>query len=87
MVGGSYLHASLLRLRQTDGDRLLWIDALAVDQSNIPERNTQVVKSVRESAIAARIGILLYSRGHSLSQTWLRATCGVHGFVPVAKDD
>jgi Heterokaryon incompatibility protein (HET) len=31
-------------LRQTSGDRVLWIDALAINQSDIPERNVQVPK-------------------------------------------
>ena len=34
----------LIRLRSKTGDRLLWIDALAINQSDIEERNTQVHK-------------------------------------------
>jgi hypothetical protein len=34
--------AALRRLREKDKDRLLWIDAICIDQSNIGERNQQV---------------------------------------------
>ena len=36
------LWLALLCLRSKDGPRTLWIDAICVDQSNIPERNHQV---------------------------------------------
>jgi hypothetical protein len=36
------LHKALIRVRRPAEDRLIWIDALAINQSDIPERNTQV---------------------------------------------
>jgi hypothetical protein len=38
------LHQALVRLRKPAEDRLVWIDALAINQSDIPERNVQVRK-------------------------------------------
>ena len=35
-------HAALSRIRLTDGDRLLWIDSVCIDQSNTQERGQQV---------------------------------------------
>ncbi|KAF2003577.1 HET-domain-containing protein, partial [Amniculicola lignicola CBS 123094] len=36
------LNEALRRLRNESNDRILWIDALAINQSSIPERNAQV---------------------------------------------
>ncbi|KAF5578246.1 heterokaryon incompatibility protein [Fusarium pseudocircinatum] len=36
------LHDALWHLRQIDEDRILWVDALCIDQSNIKERGHQV---------------------------------------------
>jgi hypothetical protein len=36
------LHAALLHIRNADEDRHFWIDALCINQSNVPERNHQV---------------------------------------------
>jgi Heterokaryon incompatibility protein (HET) len=38
------LHQALIRLRKPAEDRLIWIDALAINQSDTLERNTQVRK-------------------------------------------
>lgn len=38
------LQEAMLYLRSSSKDRLLWIDALAINQSKTPERNTQVAK-------------------------------------------
>jgi hypothetical protein len=38
------LHQALIRLRKPAKDRVIWIDALAINQSDILERNTQVQK-------------------------------------------
>ncbi|KAL7952089.1 heterokaryon incompatibility domain-containing protein [Trichoderma barbatum] len=34
--------AALKRLRQSEGDRVLWVDAICIDQSNIEERSIQI---------------------------------------------
>ncbi|KAL8718324.1 MAG: hypothetical protein Q9225_004521 [Loekoesia sp. 1 TL-2023] len=36
------LHSALLRLRQADRTRYLWVDAICIDQSNTQERSNQV---------------------------------------------
>jgi hypothetical protein len=38
------LYGALLQLRSPHADRILWIDALAINQCCIPERNAQVLK-------------------------------------------
>ena len=54
------LHKALTRLRTRTEDRLFWIDALAVNQSDIPERNAQVRKMLTiynsAEAVLAYIG-------------------------------
>lgn len=37
------LYGALKRLRRNDASRVLWVDALSIDQSNIPERGKQVL--------------------------------------------
>ena len=51
------LKAALLRLRSNRHDRVLWIDALCIDQWNIGERNEQVTKMI-EVYRAAEIVII-----------------------------
>jgi hypothetical protein len=38
------LFFALSRLRYPDNDRTVWIDALSINQANIPERNVQVMR-------------------------------------------
>jgi len=38
------LHQDFIRLQKPAEDRLIWVDALAINQSDILERNTQVRK-------------------------------------------
>ncbi|KAK5135496.1 hypothetical protein LTR08_005131 [Meristemomyces frigidus] len=40
----NHLYDALLALRHVETSRFLWIDAVCIDQSNIPERNQQVSK-------------------------------------------
>ncbi|KAN0076682.1 Heterokaryon incompatibility protein (HET) domain containing protein [Elaphomyces granulatus] len=50
LLGGSLfevtvnLEIALRHLRLTDSPRVLWVDALCIDQKNIPERNKQVLR-------------------------------------------
>ncbi len=39
----SNCQAALLKLRQQDRERILWIDVICIDQRNTPERNNQVL--------------------------------------------
>ena len=36
------LHGALINLRLKNASRLLWVDAICINQENIPERNQQV---------------------------------------------
>ncbi|KAH0551486.1 hypothetical protein GP486_007299, partial [Trichoglossum hirsutum] len=38
------LEVALRHLRLTDSPRVLWVDALCIDQKNVPERNEQVLR-------------------------------------------
>jgi hypothetical protein len=42
MMIASNLHAALLRLRGATEVRILWADAVCIDQTNDPEKNHQV---------------------------------------------
>jgi hypothetical protein len=53
------LEASLLYLRLPDKPRTLWIDALCINQNNIPERNTQVPKMQQIYGNAERVVVWL----------------------------
>ncbi|KAL2067031.1 hypothetical protein VTL71DRAFT_1455 [Oculimacula yallundae] len=53
------LNEALRRLRNPSTDRFLWIDALAINQSDIPERNSQVRKMLEIYATAAKTIIWL----------------------------
>lgn len=55
--------SALRRLRYKDKTRVLWIDALAIDQSNIEERNHQVSLMSRIYSQAA--GVIIYLGGSS----------------------
>lgn len=53
------LHMALLALRQTDEDRLLWIDAICIDQSNDKEKGHQVGQMRRIYECAQRVVVWL----------------------------
>ena len=48
----SNLAAALRQIQHQDEERIVWIDAICIDQSNIPERNQQVrqMRSIYQSA-------------------------------------
>ena len=50
--------SALRRLRQKDQERILWIDAICIDQSNIPERGQQV--QIMSKIYAQAIRVLAY---------------------------
>jgi hypothetical protein len=47
--------AALRRLRHTNRSRLVWIDAICIDQTNIPERNAQATMMPRIYKTASRV--------------------------------
>lgn len=52
-------YAALKRLRKTDGHRLLWVDAICINQSLIPERNHQLGLMARIYHNATRVVVYL----------------------------
>jgi hypothetical protein len=52
------LHSALQALRKPDRTLVLWVDAVCIDQANIPERNSQVSNIPRTYAEAA--GVLVW---------------------------
>jgi hypothetical protein len=52
------LHSALQTLRKSDKTLVLWVDAICIDQANIPERNSQVSNIPRTYAEAA--GVLVW---------------------------
>jgi hypothetical protein len=57
------LHVALMQLRCTDKPRTLWIDAIYIDQNNIPERNQQVELMGQVYQSAAQVLIWLGEEG------------------------
>lgn len=49
------LHSALQCLRSCDQDRILWIDAICIDQSNMEERSQQVQKMSSIFGFASRV--------------------------------
>ncbi|KAM7183824.1 Heterokaryon incompatibility protein (HET) domain containing protein [Rhypophila sp. PSN 637] len=59
------LLAALYRLRTPSSSRFLWIDALCIDQSSIPERNAQVTLMLQICQTASRVIVWLGPAAHS----------------------
>jgi hypothetical protein len=60
----------LLRLRRPDDTRTLWVDAICVDQLNIPERNSQVSIMQKLYATAEQVVIWLGAEKEDGSTGW-----------------
>ena len=66
------LYDAMRHLRQRHYERVLWIDALCIDQSNVGERNHQVgrmrrdLQPGRDGASLARVGVEDERYGHAL---------------------
>lgn len=69
------LNAALLNLRFEDCDRLIWIDALAINQSNVSERNAQVSRMCDIYALSSSLIIWLGAR---LDLSKLRCDAELH---------
>lgn len=65
------LHVALLALRSTE-DRILWVDAVCIDQSNLKERGHQVQQMAKIYSQADRVVIWL---GESTSDTNMLLEC------------
>lgn len=81
------LKAALTRLRSKKEDRLLWVDAICINQDDIPERNTQVaqMQTVYKNARNVRIWLgeeenqsdlaiqlLMELKDRGMSRQWIR---------------
>jgi hypothetical protein len=53
------LHAALFRLRDRSLERILWIDALCIDQKNVEEKGQQVQLMAKIYSKAARVLVWL----------------------------
>jgi hypothetical protein len=53
------LYAALQHLRRPDSDRVLWIDALCIDQTNVEEKGQQVVRMDRIYQTARNVCVWL----------------------------
>ncbi|KAK8113054.1 hypothetical protein PG984_013580 [Apiospora sp. TS-2023a] len=56
---GANLHTVLLRLRCRDAPRVVWVDAICIDQGNVKERNHQVHMMQRIYASASSVIVSL----------------------------
>lgn len=70
--------AALQRLRLAEATRTLWIDAICIDQSNVPERNHQMTLMTRIYRTASRVVIYLGAKGDEDNSdgvmNWLQET-------------
>lgn len=65
--------SALRRLRFTSQERMLWVDALAIDQSNLQERNQQVAQMARIYSGASQVLVYLGEEdlGFASRSLWL----------------
>ncbi|KAK8043337.1 HET-domain-containing protein [Apiospora rasikravindrae] len=82
------LYDALRHLRWRDYERVLWIDALCIDQSNAGERNHQVgrMRDIYSNAETVRVWLGLASKTSSIAMSWIdelasrhRSSLGVPG--------
>ncbi|KAK7962961.1 heterokaryon incompatibility 6 OR allele [Apiospora aurea] len=67
------LYDALRHLRWRDYERVLWIDALCIDQSNVAERNHQVgrMRDIYSNAETVRVWLGLASKTSSIAMSWI----------------
>ncbi|KAK8074426.1 heterokaryon incompatibility protein [Apiospora hydei] len=67
------LYDALRHLRWRDYERVLWIDALCIDQSNVGERNHQVgrMRDIYSNAETVRVWLGLASKTSSIAMSWI----------------
>jgi hypothetical protein len=56
---GANLHAALLHLRDGFVDRIVWVDAICIDQTNTEEKSRQVQSMAKIYAKASRVIVWL----------------------------
>lgn len=65
-------HQALKRLRRADGQRILWIDSICINQYHVPERNHQIKLIPRIYIGASRVVVYL---GEGTTDTDIAMTC------------
>lgn len=85
----SNLFAALGRLRYADKVRVLWVDALCIDQSNITERNMQVAKMSEIYSNAEKVLVWLGEAADSskLAFGFIDRVLGVDRLDGLVKDE
>jgi Heterokaryon incompatibility protein (HET) len=76
---GRNLYDALKHIRHTYGDRVLWIDAICIDQAKVPEKNQQIRMMPftynKASQVLIWLGSLFESDRESVIQIFGRSTC------------
>ncbi|OCK73181.1 HET-domain-containing protein, partial [Lepidopterella palustris CBS 459.81] len=75
------LKDALLHLQMPDQERLMWVDALVINQSDIPERNEQVPR-MRDIYASAKSVVIWLGKGNSNLETLLGLIAEVPGIIP-----
>ncbi|KAK5655801.1 hypothetical protein OQA88_5339 [Cercophora sp. LCS_1] len=78
--------AALRNLRYPDKDRVLWVDAICIDQSNFLERNHQVKNMIAVFRSAQRVLVYLGEDSHNVRRLFEYATDDRGGDLPSVLD-
>ncbi|UKZ96275.1 uncharacterized protein TrAFT101_011074 [Trichoderma asperellum] len=86
------LHLALMNLRYPHSDRILWVDAVCIDQSNVKERNHQVAHM---SDIYKQAGRVIFFLGNATFTTdafmhcmqLVQQECSKHAYRSWTRDD
>ena len=87
------LHTALHHLRQHDQDRILWIDAICINQNNVRERSDQVSRIGDIFRYAKRVIVWLGKATIEVDflMRWLKQlrelNVGVYSIEEAAKDE
>ena len=85
---GANLHAALLHLRDGFVDRVLWIDAICIDQTNMAEKGQQVHAMAKIYAKAGRVIVWLGEEVANSDQALeaIRMSANSHSTAPVVDE-
>jgi hypothetical protein len=79
------LHAALLRLRDHDIPRIIWIDAICIDQSNKTERSHQIPLMAEIYAKASRVVVWLGEEKDNSDQALEEVRLAAAGSLDLSK--
>jgi hypothetical protein len=68
-------HAALRQLRKVFAPRILWVDSICINQSNVGERNHQVGLMDRIYRLASMVHVCIHDSNHDYTESmcWLRS--------------